>query len=77
FNTDHEFEFCYCDNGVGMDDSTKARVFEPFFTTREHDGGTGLGMSIIRQLVSEKLQGKLELQSASNEGFRLTIHCLA
>jgi two-component system, NtrC family, sensor kinase len=77
FNTDHEFEFCYCDNGVGMDGSTKARVFEPFFTTREHDGGTGLGMSIIRQLVSEKLQGKLELQSASNEGFRLTIHCLA
>lgn len=77
FNTDHEFEFCYCDNGIGMDDNTKARVFEPFFTTRERDGGTGLGMSIIRQLVSEKLQGKLELQSARNEGFRLTIHCLA
>ncbi len=77
FNTEHEFVFCYRDNGIGMDDSTKARVFEPFFTTRERAGGTGLGMSIIRQLVSDKLQGKLELQSATDQGFSLTIRCLA
>ncbi|RVU32024.1 sensor histidine kinase [Rheinheimera riviphila] len=77
FNADQEFEFCYRDNGIGMDDSTKARVFEPFFTTRAREGGTGLGMSIIRQLVSDKLQGQLELHSASNDGFRLVIRCLA
>jgi signal transduction histidine kinase len=77
FNAEHEFEFCYCDNGIGMDESTKARVFEPFFTTRERDGGTGLGMSIIRQLVQEKLQGQLELHSAPSDGFKLYIRCLA
>lgn len=77
FNADQEFEFCYCDNGIGMDDSTKAKVFEPFFTTREREGCTGLGMSIIRQLVSDKLQGQLELHSAANDGFRLVIRCLA
>ncbi len=77
FNADQEFELCYCDNGIGMDDSTKAKVFEPFFTTREREGGTGLGMSIIRQLVSDKLQGQLELHSVSNDGFRLVIRCLA
>jgi signal transduction histidine kinase len=77
FNADQEFEFSYSDNGIGMDDSTKARVFEPFFTTRAREGGTGLGMSIIRQLVSDKLQGQLELHSASNDGFRLVIRCLA
>ena len=77
FNDDQEFEFCYQDNGVGMDESIKARVFEPFFTTREGEGGTGLGMSIIRQLVTDKLHGQLDLQSAPHAGFRLVIRCLA
>ena len=77
FNAEHELELCYSDNGIGMDESTKARVFEPFFTTRERDGGTGLGMSIIRQLVHEKLQGELELLSAPGKGFKLLIRCLA
>lgn len=77
FNQSHEFEFCYCDNGNGMDDHIKARVFEPFFTTREREGGTGLGMSIIRQLVQDKLQGQLELVSSGGEGVRVFIRCLA
>lgn len=77
FNAEQEFELCYQDNGVGMDESIKARVFEPFFTTREGQGGTGLGMSIVRQLVHDKLHGQLELYSAANDGFRLVIRCLA
>lgn len=77
FNAEQEFELSYSDNGIGMDEATKARIFEPFFTTREREGGTGLGMSIIRQLVNDKLQGQLELQSAFNDGFRLSIRCLA
>jgi two-component system NtrC family sensor kinase len=77
FNDEQEFEFCYQDNGVGMDESIKAKVFEPFFTTREGEGGTGLGMSIIRQLVTDKLHGQLDLQSAPHAGFRLIIRCLA
>jgi two-component system NtrC family sensor kinase len=77
FNNEQEFEFCYQDNGVGLDETIKARVFEPFFTTREGDGGTGLGMSIIRQLVTDKLHGQLDLQSATHAGFRLVIRCLA
>lgn len=77
FNAEQEFELSYSDNGIGMDEATKVRIFEPFFTTREREGGTGLGMSIIRQLVNDKLQGQLELQSAFNAGFRLSIRCLA
>jgi len=60
-----------------MDDHIKSRVFEPFFTTREREGGTGLGMSIIRQLVQDKLQGQLELVSSGGEGVRVFIRCLA
>ncbi|MFN6970359.1 MAG: ATP-binding protein [Rheinheimera sp.] len=52
-------------------------MFEPFFTTREREGGTGLGMSIIRQLVQDKLQGQLELVSSGGEGVRVFIRCLA
>ena len=65
------------DTGSGIAPEHMKRLFEPFFTTREGEGGTGLGMSIIRQLVTDKLQGQLELQSALNDGFRLTIRCFA
>ena len=39
------------DNGPGMDDETKAKVFEPFFTTRESDGGTGIGLATVANIV--------------------------
>lgn len=41
------------DTGVGMDDETMARVFEPFFTTRASDQGTGLGLSTVYGIVSQ------------------------
>ena len=39
------------DNGPGMDDATKANVFEPFFTTRESAGGTGIGLATVANIV--------------------------
>ena len=60
-----------------MSPAVIARVFEPFFTTKAEQGGTGLGMSILKRLVEKKLQGSLQLQSSEGQGICLTISCLA
>lgn len=53
----------YSDNGKGMDQEQCARVFEAFYTTKRHQGGTGLGMNIVHNLVTRKLHGQIECAS--------------
>jgi signal transduction histidine kinase len=55
------------DNGKGMDEGTMEKMFDPFFTTRSLDGGTGLGMYIVHNLI-EKLDGKIEVESRLGQG---------
>ena len=61
------------DSGTGMDEETKARVFEPFFSTKESDRGTGLGLSTVWALV-QNLGGRIELESQLGEGTEFTIY---
>ncbi|MDH5179177.1 MAG: ABC transporter substrate-binding protein [Gammaproteobacteria bacterium] len=58
----------YSDNGCGMDQETVQKVFEPFFTTRRGQGGTGLGMHIVYNLVTGSLHGQIECHSTVGEG---------
>jgi ligand-binding sensor domain-containing protein/signal transduction histidine kinase len=64
----------YSDDGVGMDEETCRRVFEPFFTTRRGHGGSGLGMHIVYNLVTQALRGTISCRSRPGEGvlFRLS-----
>ena len=55
------------DDGKGMDETTLARLTEPFFTTRTDDGGTGLGLYISESILKEH-EGTLEFQSAPGMG---------
>jgi len=55
------------DTGHGMDDSTKARVFDPFFTTREEGKGIGLGLAIVFGIV-QRFGGHMNVDSAIGRG---------
>lgn len=72
---DHQLTLEYQDNGVGLSALAQDHLYEPFFTTKAGQGGTGLGMSIIRQLVEKRLEGQLEV--VNRHGFYARIRCLA
>lgn len=63
------------DNGEGMTDEVKQRLYENFFTTKPIGQGTGLGMSIVRDIIENKHHGTITFDSQPGEGttFTLTI----
>lgn len=65
------------DNGMGMGPDVLGRIFEPFFTTRLGQGGSGLGMSIVRNIVIGLLGGNLQVRSEPGQGTRIDIQLLA
>jgi PAS domain S-box-containing protein len=62
------------DNGCGMDEETKKKIFFPFFTSKKDGKGTGLGLYIVKSLVDE-MAGHIEVQSEPGKGstFRISI----
>ncbi|MET0025446.1 MAG: transporter substrate-binding domain-containing protein [Sedimenticola sp.] len=61
------------DNGPGMDDKTRKRVFEPFFTTRPPGEGTGLGLSVSYFIICDEHGGEMRVESAPGQGSRFII----
>lgn len=61
------------DNGCGMPEPVKARLFSPFFTTKPTGKGTGLGMAISRQIVTEQHRGQISCQSEVGTGTTFAI----
>ena len=60
------------DDGEGIDEQTRARVFEPLFTTKPRGRGTGLGLSTVRTLV-ERAGGRITLESEVGRGTAVTV----
>lgn len=61
------------DNGEGMSDLVKQRLYENFFTTKPIGKGTGLGMGITRDIIENKHNGHLTFESTAGEGTTFTI----
>lgn len=61
------------DNGEGMSEPVRTRVFDHLFTTKEVGVGTGLGLAIARQIIVDKHQGTLEVNSSPGEGAEFVI----
>ena len=62
------------DNGCGVPEKIRKRIFDPFFTTKDVGKGTGQGLSISYNVVVNKHQGKLELESTPGEGSTFGIY---
>ena len=63
----------YADDGRGIADDVRHRIFEPFFTTRRSSGGSGLGLHIVYNLVTQQLGGTITVASAPGEGTTFTV----
>ena len=61
------------DNGGGMTQDLLARLFQPFFSTKIGQGGTGLGMTIVENLVKKVLGGTLGVESSLGVGTQFLI----
>lgn len=61
------------DNGPGMSENVKKRLFDPFFTTKPVGKGTGLGMSISYQIITEKHRGSFQCNSSLGKGAEFLI----
>ncbi len=66
-------EIVITDNGRGMPNAVQERIFNPFFTTKPAGKGTGMGMSISYQIITDKHNGKLDCISAPNQGTEFLI----
>jgi len=71
---DGELELRFADNGVGMGADVAARAFDPFFTTRRSAGGSGLGLHLVYNLVTQLLRGRIELKTRLGAGAEFIIH---
>jgi signal transduction histidine kinase/tetratricopeptide (TPR) repeat protein len=73
--TSNQVTITYSDNGKGIPQEVLPKIFDPFFTTKQAQGGTGLGMHIVYNLVTQKLGGEITCQTTNTGGaeFRLVM----
>jgi len=71
--SNNRFTLEYIDDGRGISKENLSRIFDPFFTTKRNQGGSGLGLHIIYNLVTQKLGGTIHCQSEEGAGTKFLI----
>ncbi|WP_435354527.1 ATP-binding protein [Emticicia sp. SJ17W-69] len=70
---DNFIEIRVTDNGIGMSEATRAKIFQPFFTTKPTGQGTGLGLSLAYDIITKGHEGTIEVESKEGEGSEFII----
>lgn len=68
-----QLRIVFSDNGAGIAKENLSKIFEPFFTTNRTQGGSGLGLSVVYNLITGKLGGKIACESKVGEGTTFNI----
>ncbi|OUR60194.1 hypothetical protein A9Q74_14500 [Colwellia sp. 39_35_sub15_T18] len=63
----------YLDDGIGMNEEMLKKIYEPFVTSKRNQGGSGLGMNIVYNLVTQVLEGEMNCQSSVGKGIEINI----
>ena len=71
-----KLELSFQDDGIGMKEEIRHKIFDPFYTTKRGSGGTGLGMYVIYNIVTQRLGGSIEVESEENKGTKFCISIL-
>jgi signal transduction histidine kinase len=66
-------EVLFSDDGCGMSPEVRRQVFDPFFTTRRDQGSTGLGLHIVHNIVTNRLGGRINLETRPGAGTKIRI----
>jgi signal transduction histidine kinase len=61
------------DDGKGINQNQQKNIFDKYFTTKQQEGGSGLGLYIVKKLVNDNLMGEISLKSNIREGSVFTI----
>jgi signal transduction histidine kinase len=71
----NQLTLIYTDNGCGLNEEQRTKIFDPFYTTRRNQGGSGLGMNIVHNLITQRLNGTIELTTTIGQGvtFKITL----
>ncbi len=70
---DDKVQVIIADNGLGISEAVRSRIFNPFFTTKPVGKGTGLGLSISYQIITEKHNGRMWCDSTPGQGTKFVI----
>ena len=69
----NNIKLVYSDDGKGIDKTIIDKIYDPFFTTKRGKGGSGLGLNIVYNLVTQKLNGEINCNSILTKGTTFTI----
>gem|GEM_PF-2053308 len=72
-NEDEGYTISYVDDGKGIPEELLSKVMEPLFTTRRDKGGSGLGLSIVHNIITQELKGTIEISSKERQGVAIKI----